>query len=43
MLLPALQGEERPVTPERRAMAGYLVVLAVLGGVLVWSIANCGQ
>ena len=28
---------------ERRALVGYLVVLAVLGGALVWAIANCGS
>ena len=41
MRLPALPSEGRPVTPERRALAAYLVVLAVLGGALVWGIANC--
>lgn len=29
--------------PERRSLIGYLVVLAVLGTVLVWGIAHCGQ
>lgn len=28
---------------ERRALVAYLVVLAVLGGALVWGIANCGS
>lgn len=26
----------------RRALVAYLVVLAVLGGALIWGIANCG-
>lgn len=27
---------------ERRVLIGYLVVLAILGGALVWGIAHCG-
>lgn len=43
MRLPALPSEDPPMTRERRMLIGYLVVLAVLGGALVWGIANCGS
>ena len=41
MRLSALPGEGPPMTRARRMLIGYLVVLAVLGGALVWGIANC--
>lgn len=29
--------------PDRRLLIGYLVVLAVLAGLIAWGIATCGR